>query len=133
MIFQKQDQQWLSCDFKEAQCHFALFILPLSLHPCPAPLIGIITTPEYIKTHHPSHLIQPPPPEHNVPNTFATYVSTQAQWECKFITNIEFILDKEEIINLFNETFTLFLVSDGGKDEGLGYFGWAIGTHTELL
>eukprot|EP00957_Ditylum_brightwellii_P191737 14596555-Ditylum_brightwellii.AAC.1 len=42
-------------------------------------------------------------------------------------------MNEEDMIDILSETLSLYLVSNRGKESGLGYFGWVIGTHTETL
>eukprot|EP00957_Ditylum_brightwellii_P099299 7563868-Ditylum_brightwellii.AAC.1 len=46
---------------------------------------------------------------------------------------VECHYDEEEIIYLLQTDIKLYFVSDGGKVNGLGYYGWAIATNMEIL
>eukprot|EP00957_Ditylum_brightwellii_P175299 13345091-Ditylum_brightwellii.AAC.1 len=43
------------------------------------------------------------------------------------------LVEEEDLISILKEDIKVFLVSDGGEMDGLGYFGWVIGTHIEEL
>eukprot|EP00957_Ditylum_brightwellii_P169399 12893232-Ditylum_brightwellii.AAC.1 len=42
-------------------------------------------------------------------------------------------MDEEELILLIMEANTLYLVTDGGVKEKVGYFGWVIATVMDIL
>eukprot|EP00957_Ditylum_brightwellii_P030741 2329496-Ditylum_brightwellii.AAC.1 len=43
------------------------------------------------------------------------------------------LVEEEDLISILKEDIKVFLLSDRGEVDGLGYFGWVIGTHTEEL
>eukprot|EP00957_Ditylum_brightwellii_P210124 15364594-Ditylum_brightwellii.AAC.1 len=43
------------------------------------------------------------------------------------------IIAEEDICEVLTDEITLFLVSDGGAENGFGYFEWVIGTYMEVL
>eukprot|EP00957_Ditylum_brightwellii_P125945 9601441-Ditylum_brightwellii.AAC.1 len=65
------------------------------------------------------------------PKTFHQYIGTLAKWKQQLLLNVEFIMEEEDVINILSEILSLYLVSDKGKESGLGQFGWLIGTYTE--
>ena len=84
--------------------------------------------PYYIPSH--SHQqTQPPQP----PATFIDYVNTLDKWEIDLLADYNLQYDKEDIIQILDTAGRLYFVSDGGKTDGLGYFGWVIATEMEIL
>eukprot|EP00957_Ditylum_brightwellii_P095408 7267409-Ditylum_brightwellii.AAC.1 len=45
----------------------------------------------------------------------------------------QILVEEEDLISILKEEIKVFLVSDRGEVDGIGYFGWVIGTHTEEL
>eukprot|EP00957_Ditylum_brightwellii_P204667 15340346-Ditylum_brightwellii.AAC.1 len=64
--------------------------------------------------------------------TFLKYVQTLEEWECSVLEEVDMEVKEDELKELSQDNIQLFLVSDGGEIDGLGYFGWVIGTHMDV-
>ena len=64
---------------------------------------------------------------------FNDYIDTLQQWEAELIRGTQQVLEIEDIIPILQDDQKLYLVSDGGEENGLGYFGWVIASETEIL
>eukprot|EP00957_Ditylum_brightwellii_P148607 11314322-Ditylum_brightwellii.AAC.1 len=67
------------------------------------------------------------------PTMFNEYIETLKQWERDLLTGHQILVEEEDLISVLKDEIKVFLVSDGGEVDGLSYFGWVMGTHTEEL
>jgi hypothetical protein len=67
--------------------------------------------------------------------TFSDYVRTLPDWEQQLISSTRESTDETEstLNKLLTTAEDLFLVTDGGANDGHGYFGWVIATSSEIL
>eukprot|EP00957_Ditylum_brightwellii_P211821 15366640-Ditylum_brightwellii.AAC.1 len=61
------------------------------------------------------------------------YVASLDAWEQDLIHKVKFVVDEEDLHMVLNDEITLFLVPDGGTENGYGYFGWVIVSHMDIL
>jgi hypothetical protein len=66
-------------------------------------------------------------------DSFAAYVERLPEWEKPLISKIEMLIDEEDIYDIFQDDIILFLVSDGGVENGFRYFQWVIGTCLDTI
>ena len=64
---------------------------------------------------------------------FNDYIETLQQWEAELIRGTQQVLEIEDVISILQDEQKIYLVSDGGEENGLGYFGWVIASETEIL
>eukprot|EP00957_Ditylum_brightwellii_P121322 9252055-Ditylum_brightwellii.AAC.1 len=72
----------------------------------------------------PAHLNTPPqntPQRHTM---FKEYCNNLPLWHKHLLANINFLKDEEELCYLLQANKMLYLVTDGGKTAGIGYYGW---------
>eukprot|EP00957_Ditylum_brightwellii_P031002 2349199-Ditylum_brightwellii.AAC.1 len=46
---------------------------------------------------------------------------------------VDIVLDKEDLQNLLKENTPIYLVTDGGVKDSIGYYGWVIVTVIEIV
>eukprot|EP00957_Ditylum_brightwellii_P188876 14377307-Ditylum_brightwellii.AAC.1 len=65
--------------------------------------------------------------------TFIEYIQTLDEWGQSVLEEVDMEVEEDELKELLQDNIHLFLVSDGGEIYELGYFGWVIGTHMDVL
>eukprot|EP00957_Ditylum_brightwellii_P018014 1357308-Ditylum_brightwellii.AAC.1 len=56
--------------------------------------------------------------------TFDEHNKTLQKWEQDLMREVEIVLDKEDLQNLLEESTPIYLVTDGGVKDNIGYYGW---------
>eukprot|EP00957_Ditylum_brightwellii_P128383 9791532-Ditylum_brightwellii.AAC.1 len=59
------------------------------------------------------------------------YVQALEKWKHSVLEEVE--IEEGKLKELFQDGIHLFFVSNGGEIDMLGYFGWAIGAHMDVL
>eukprot|EP00957_Ditylum_brightwellii_P013743 1036150-Ditylum_brightwellii.AAC.1 len=130
------EDSWYCHSLQVAKRNYLTFdTLPAAtpLPACTVPVTDVQISNTSIITRYPSKMaIREAEPEPR-PKTFYQYIDTLAKWKQQLLSSIEFTMEEEDVIDILSETLSLYLVSNRGKESGLGYFGWVICTHTESL
>eukprot|EP00957_Ditylum_brightwellii_P180366 13739991-Ditylum_brightwellii.AAC.1 len=61
-------------------------------------------------------------------DTFQEYCNSLPKWCKHLLANINFMWNKEELCHILQNNKTIYLVTDGGKTTGIGYYGWVAAT-----
>ena len=65
--------------------------------------------------------------------TFNNYKKTLQKWEQELMQEVNHVLDKEDLRRLLEENTPIYLVTDGGVKDNIGYYGWVIATVIEIV
>eukprot|EP00957_Ditylum_brightwellii_P029931 2264914-Ditylum_brightwellii.AAC.1 len=80
------------------------------------------TTPHGIKFNIPSQVCHQETPTQVPPSNFTEYVDSLETWEKELISGTEMVIEEEDICEVLTDEITMFLVSNGGAENGFGYF-----------
>eukprot|EP00957_Ditylum_brightwellii_P137309 10467902-Ditylum_brightwellii.AAC.1 len=71
--------------------------------------------------------------KHRKPDNFQEYIKDLPAWERKLFLYWKHITDNEELKMQIMLCKIFYYGTDGGADDGIGYFGWLITTDTKII
>eukprot|EP00957_Ditylum_brightwellii_P001590 124423-Ditylum_brightwellii.AAC.1 len=71
--------------------------------------------------------------KHRRPDTFKQYIKDLPAWERQLFSHWKHITDNKELKTQILLRKIFYYVTDGGADDGIGYFGWLIATETKII
>eukprot|EP00957_Ditylum_brightwellii_P138511 10557770-Ditylum_brightwellii.AAC.1 len=93
----------------------------------------VVQTEDTITCTQGCNIIVTPSKPTTPPTKFNEYIETLEQCKRDLLAGHQMLVEEEDLISVLKEDIKVFLVSDRGEVDGLSYFGWVIGTHTEEL
>eukprot|EP00957_Ditylum_brightwellii_P135336 10319643-Ditylum_brightwellii.AAC.1 len=69
----------------------------------------------------------------NPPTSFKQYILTLEKWERHILIHWQHVHHDQDLKRYIQLGATFYYVTDGGTDDGIGYFGWLIATETTLV
>eukprot|EP00957_Ditylum_brightwellii_P180661 13762232-Ditylum_brightwellii.AAC.1 len=88
------------------------------------PVTDVVQTEDTSICTQGSNIIVTPSKPTTPPTMFNEYIETLEQWERDLLTGHQLLVEEEDLVSILKEDLKVFLVSDGGEVDGLGYFGW---------
>jgi hypothetical protein len=67
------------------------------------------------------------------PDTFQDYIKTISKWERQLFLYWEHVKHPDDLKMQILLGTALYYVTDGGADDGIGYFGWVIASDTRII
>ena len=67
------------------------------------------------------------------PTSFRQYIQTLEKWERQLLKHWQHVHNEQDLQKEIQLGTTFYYVTDGGADDGIGYFGWTIATETTLI
>eukprot|EP00957_Ditylum_brightwellii_P056746 4300544-Ditylum_brightwellii.AAC.1 len=62
--------------------------------------------------------------DHNTTRSHSTFCKTLEKWEQDLMRDVDYVLDEKDLRSLLEENTPLYLVTDGGVKDNIGYYGW---------